>query len=299
MSLPVVFITNDKYTVPTYIALYSLLALNDEDTYDLFILTPVDFNDESKNLLQSIPAALNRTDTVSFIAMGNEFSDNYVVRDIPISTYYKLLIPWILSGYDKIIYCDSDVIFLESLSEVYVTDIEEFYVAGVHYKEYENSYFKKHLKEIGVDRNKYVNAGLLLINCEKIRQDFTKEAIVKASKVKYIYQDQDIINILFKNNILQLPNKYNCKANDIVINNRLDFNMIHYAGLKPWNDFTACWIEWWDVFRKTPIFDRDELNNIYVKILNIQGWDHREINISLSLPMRMLKRILAKILRRE
>lgn len=298
MSLPVVFISNNQYTIPTYTALYSLLALNESSTYDIYIITPGDFYEENRKLLQSLPLSLNRTDRLSFITMGNEFAGNYVVRNIPVSTYYKLLIPWLLSGHNKIVYCDSDVIFLEGLSEVFSTNVEDYYIAGVHYKEYEDSYFKNHLTEIGVDRSHYINAGLLVMNCKKIRTIFSKEQIIKVSKTEYLYQDQDIINILFKNHICHLAGKFNCKANDILINNKKEFNMIHYAGLKPWNDFTACWIEWWDVFKKTPIFNVRELNKLYVKILDIQGWDQQEISISLSRPIMILKRIMSKLLRK-
>ena len=95
---------------------------------------------------------------------------------------------------------------------------------------------------------------------------------------KYIFQDQDILNELFKDNIGKLPptfcfipsaylsdkgNKYaECYEHGIFtkteVNSLTEPAIIHYAGVKPWEDKTTKMSdEWFIIYDK--LFDRREL----------------------------------------
>jgi lipopolysaccharide biosynthesis glycosyltransferase len=63
---------------------------------------------------------------------------------------------------------------------------------------------------ISIDKNSYINSGVVLFNLDKIRKEKKeKELDNYVNNNKLFYPDQDTINVVFKNNILFLNNKYN------------------------------------------------------------------------------------------
>ena len=64
--------------------------------------------------------------------------------------------------------------------------------------------------EININKNEYINSGVLLLNLKKIREDNkTKELDEYINNHSLFYPDQDAINVIFKDKILFLDNKYN------------------------------------------------------------------------------------------
>ena len=63
---------------------------------------------------------------------------------------------------------------------------------------------------IDVDKEHYINSGVCLFNLEKIRKDnITKKLDEYVNTNKLFYPDQDTLNVIFKDKILFLNNKYN------------------------------------------------------------------------------------------
>ena len=70
----------------------------------------------------------------------------------------------------------------------------------------------EHNIDLDVDGKTYINAGVLLINIEKYKELTTPTKInnyIKKNKDTLKYQDQDVINRMFKNKIKYLDNKFN------------------------------------------------------------------------------------------
>ena len=158
---------------------------------------------------------------------------------VGIETYYRLFAPFILpKELDKVLYLDVDLICMDSIEGLYNEELGENYFVGCEDK----CITKKDLDRLGLPEDyKYINAGVVLINLKKMRENFTAQKLVdmviEQSKVLE-YLDQDFINKNFCKEIKVISNKYNwlvktCKYKDMPYKPAI----LHYAGgNKPWHD---------------------------------------------------------------
>ena len=91
-----------------------------------------------------------------------------------------------------------------------------------------------------VDR-KYINAGVLLLNIPKMREEKIYEKLCETtiSLGKQIqFQDQDIINIVCRGRVKELPERYNFTTENAIKHpqERDKAVIVHYTGrAKPWS----------------------------------------------------------------
>lgn len=158
---------------------------------------------------------------------------------VGIETYYRLFAPFILpKELDKILYLDVDLICMGDLSGLYQEELGDNYFVGCEDK----GIGIEDLSRLNLPLDyHYINAGVILINLKKMREDFTAQKIVdmvleQSKDLKYL--DQDFINKNFSNKIKVVSNKYNwlvktCKYKDMPYRPII----LHYAGSnKPWHD---------------------------------------------------------------
>lgn len=129
-----------------------------------------------------------------------------ILNHLSVATYFRHFAPLLLKDVSKAIYLDSDILVLDNLSSLLNIDITPFeYVKGV-----EDAVSEKKMKIW--DINRYINAGVLLMNLDYVRKN-TEEFY---DKIKYFYAqygdktlsgDQDMLNFMFKPNYI--PIKYN------------------------------------------------------------------------------------------
>ena len=120
--------------------------------------------------------------------------------------------PSILPHIDKVIYTDLDVINLADLSEMYNIKFKEkmYYCATLDYH-----FMIDEIKQFGININKYINSGILLINLKEIRNDGIEKKIREfVSTHELTFADQTAINAVCNNNIQILPYKYGLFATD-------------------------------------------------------------------------------------
>lgn len=165
---------------------------------------------------------------------------------------------------DRILYLDADMITTGSLSELYNIDFENNIWVACR----DNGIQIKDLERLGLPADyKYINSGMLLINLEKLRNNYTEKDIIQMiydNQSVLIYPDQDFINKIFKDDIKIVDNKYNLVAKDIGYKKLEEKPLIiHFAGsVKPWQD---------DVSR----FEIEYLEPYY-EIMRLQGENKKE-----------------------
>lgn len=125
------------------------------------------------------------------------------------TTNFKLLLPEIFpeeSG--RILYVDSDTVVTASLRPLLSWDLKGNPLAMVY-----DSLGKKHALKIGLTADDaYFNAGVILIDIEKWREQKCTEKIVQYTQTirsHFMSPDQDLLNIVLKGKIEVLPPKYN------------------------------------------------------------------------------------------
>ncbi len=270
--IPIVFAFDNNMEMPAGVAISSLLLNADKDTfYDIFILhaVDVDFSHSMINRLKEFFPHCN----ITFRIVEESFEGALEVRGITKAAYYRLLIPKLVPEYDKILYSDVDVIFRQDLSDFYETPLVDCLVAGVNTSSVLDIEQFKYIRKIGIDPSSgYINSGSLVINSRLLLKEDKLSVFMKHIEKQYLFQDQDIINIVCCNRIKFFPLSFNLTVNhyDAIVcdykssktqlpeNEKylaLKRGTIHYNGAKPWNEVCLNMDIWWDYYRKSIFFD--------------------------------------------
>lgn len=177
-------------------------------------------------------------------------------------TYFRLSIPESICC-DKIIYLDNDVIIRKDITELWEYNISGYYAAGVLAPWYVlEANHDEYGRLSGIqDMTGYVNAGVLLLNLRKIREDGLAPLLKNEAFQKYPSQDQDIINKFLGSKMLHLPYKFNLMTKYAswdeerlktlfgekeFLEARNSPVIIHYAdSIKPWNSRNSPYASEW------------------------------------------------------
>ncbi len=280
--IPIVFITDYNFSIPTAVAISSLIANKKKETFYKISIISADLNKDIEDKLYSFSE--NENITVNIVRVNEDKYQMFHRKGHHVSStaLYKFEIPNLLPEYDKIIYLDGDILVKNDLSELYNLELNNYYVGAVRDMTAEVSY-KIHAK-IPVDE--YLNAGVMILNLKKIREDNLTDRAIETLYERghdYVCGDQDVFNFVFKENVLWLNPEYNAMIYNLVlenytierINQFYDTNYISIEQLiknasiihltnrkKPWhNKFTFMNKEWFEYFRKSPFKDLTELDN--------------------------------------
>ena len=181
-----------------------------------------------------------------------EIDDN-VMKDVPVAmlskeTYYRLMAPRLLpENLDRILYLDIDMIVTGNIRKIYEADFGNKLFMAVPDTSVGLEPLKKklHMKKNSV----YINAGVLLMNLEKLRQEFDLEEALEFARKhpdRVPNCDQDVINGLYNERIGHLEWDYNYEARFHSLRDILSYpfqcrrlqkkiKIIHYMGAdKPW-----------------------------------------------------------------
>ena len=171
----------------------------------------------------------------------NDLCEKLPLRDYySNTTYYRMFIADMYPELDKAIYIDSDTVVTGDISELYGYDITEYDVAACHEQamvqaDVYGTYVEKCL---GIDRNAYFNAGILLINCKKFREKKVLEDFVRLLGIYdfRVTQDEDYLNIICRDHVLWLPQTWNTEMFGELLYPIEEANIVHYIMTsKPWH----------------------------------------------------------------
>ncbi|MCL1945939.1 MAG: hypothetical protein FWF51_02135 [Chitinivibrionia bacterium] len=223
-AIPVVLCANDDFAPYLAVMLQSLLDKTNPQRKYHFIIFQRDFSLKTKECLSN--------QTSKFPNCAIDFFDvSCAAGEIPIPTmlprfsvdmYSRLLIPYWLDKYKKVIYLDSDMIAKADIADLYDLDIFPFCIGavidplGVCKK---NKFCNFHLEIGGAFANldnwsRYFNSGVLVFDTEKFREkisyrDLFRFAIYYSNRYKRRCNDQDVLNIIVKEDYFVLPSEYN------------------------------------------------------------------------------------------
>lgn len=201
----------DNYYIPYCATTIASIIDNNQAERITFHLFVDEITDANRVMMQEWFVKQDGKDILFYDLSEDDFKD-FPVGDayINLTTYFRLVIQDKLPDIDKVIYLDCDTIVNGSLKELWNTEMGDYAVAGVRDRVNDSIRLYNRLRYPMHDG--YVNAGVLLINLIKWREfhvfDRAKE-IAKAMPEALKNHDQDIINILFHDNKLMLPFRYN------------------------------------------------------------------------------------------
>lgn len=260
--IPIVFISDENFVMQTHIAIRSLIlnkAVNTE--YDIYVVLAECSESKKKELkvLETEQVKVNFIDTSL-----EEFRDIKQLAHIPIACLLKFKVCDFIKNYDKIIYLDGDIYVRGDLTKLYNCDIQEYYAAAV-----------PSLETI-FNHEKRINAGIMLFNAKKMRDDCMSNQLIAVRKElgDRGSMDQQTFNLLMSEQMTTLPCEYNCIPHKIIgaeknvykiedLNKLYQKNyknkkemvdkaiIIHYAtGGKPWRyTYIPCSKEWYECYK--------------------------------------------------
>lgn len=255
-NIPIVFSADEKYLFPACVAIYSLLKNAENKELEIYILTDCRYSDEGliciSKLQNTFPMA-----GIQIISIERALFKDAVIKSnyISLATMYRLKLSSILKDDSYCLYIDTDVLVLGDIGELIEIDIRDYFCAGVLDNEAQIGVTQK--KELQIpDMYSYVNAGVLLMNLELMREVALEDAFMYAIDKGYPLQDQGIINKCCYGKIKLIDKKYNCYSRESRYPE--DVCILHFAGgpdVHPWenrktkND--SMWWEYADFFKDT------------------------------------------------
>lgn len=126
---------------------------------------------------------------------------------LPKASCLRLIIASLLNpGLSRIIYLDSDIMVTADLCELYRIDLRGLPIAAVQDEGMRPCYCDCN----GLNAGHYFNAGVLVIDMKQWSEPAQKALALFAKQgVRYPCLDQDVLNIVFKDNWLELDARWN------------------------------------------------------------------------------------------
>lgn len=240
----------------------------------------------SENRRRIEEMSTNANISVRVISLGSHsvFENASVNGYFSVETYFRLLLPFCLPDYEKIIWLDSDTLVQTDIAELFALDVKGNLVAATHdynamalINGMDSQYSDLCKKELGLSKpEQYFQAGVLVMNLSAFRDSFTESDIISLiSNTAYPYADQDILNQVCMNRVYWLDSRWDVVADvENCLSNVIKYwcseeilstyqrakekpYIIHYAGpTKPWHSPKYYMAErFWTVCRETSFYE--------------------------------------------
>lgn len=206
----ILYTLNDKF-VPQVSAGICSICENNKDFKEInFYLISDGITEENKNKLKDFVKGYGRNLTIK--ELGN--IKKYIDFEFDTTGWNQIVLARLIldiflpEEIDKILYLDGDTIVRGNLQELWNTNIEEYIIGA----SIEPNVDKKRKKNLGLEFKPYYNAGVLLINLKKWRNEKVGKKVLdyyKANKGKLFANDQDAINGALSEEIYTLSPTYN------------------------------------------------------------------------------------------
>lgn len=260
--IPIFYACDDNFVKYTIVSLKSMME-NASKNYKYAIhILHTDICKERQQIIHEMATehfAIHFEDVTDYL---KSIDDKLPLRDYySKTTYYRLFIAEMFPKYDKAIYIDSDTIVLGDISQLYTHTLGECYVGAAHDQAMvqEDTYGTYVEEVLGIDRNNYFNAGILLINCRKFREKKVLDQFVELLHVYnfVVTQDEDYLNLICKDNVLWLEQTWNIEVFGEICYPESDFQILHYIMVsKPWH-YEDCRFGqyFWKYAKMTAVYD--------------------------------------------
>lgn len=280
-TIPIFFTYNDNYAIPAIVAFYSLLNRAKENVFYKMYVLHRDISDENKELtFKSLEKFKNFE--LNFIKVSNFLEENWEQSNwgdnnknirFTQETLYRCFAAKFFPEFDRIIYSDVDVLFVDDISELYDINLDNKYIGTVKdaFLKYDKFNEIGHLRTDHYEKFKdtWFAGGIWVMNLKKIREDNLEKRmidIIKDNSIEKKWYDMDVMNIACDNKVEYIPLNYICYpfllehidnkdlnstySREELYDSLINPKIIHYAGMKPWNDKDMPFaIEWWTIFQ--------------------------------------------------
>ena len=165
-----------------------------------------------------------------------EIEGLFTSRGISHASWYRLFLGELLPTEVKhVLYLDADTVVVGSLEGLrdMLTDFSANHGSAI--RAVESSQRMDHFSQFQQVGNRYFNAGVLLVDVVKFRQETSAQQLADTAKrfgSKLRFHDQDVLNLHFGNDFVPLDSKYNTMRSTRISDSD---SIVHFVGpRKPW-----------------------------------------------------------------
>lgn len=263
-DMNIVFATSDLYSRPAVVTIKSLLMNNTKaDEINIYYIGN-GISETNQGIIRRLVEGYGRK--IEFIEMPESLNDiSGFIRTNVITYSYCYFQDILPPNVDKVLLLEGDTVVLGNIEELYNTDITDYYLAAAD--DLQSKYFKE---KIGIKSDSpYFNAGIILFNLKKWREDGITQKItrvIKSGKSKFMYEVQDEMNVCLEGHVKILPPEYNCTTSILLFSYK---NMCRYR----WPS-TKCSKEAFAKARKKPVIVHFTKNQIIQSRPWVSGCQH-------------------------
>ncbi len=203
-TVNVCFITDNNYTVPTAVAIQSLIEHRAKSTeYNIYIVA-VNLDKDKIKTFTKLACCKCRIQVVTTANIYDNINTTHLY--VSKAALLKFNLPNIFPKLNKVLYIDGDILVLDDLSDLFDTNINNKYAAAVADI---LDVMDGHNTKLGLSN--YFNSGVMLLNLKKMRDEKIPDKLIdyKINKDEGHFMDQDALNSVFDECIEYLPLKYN------------------------------------------------------------------------------------------
>jgi lipopolysaccharide biosynthesis glycosyltransferase len=202
---------DERYVPHSAAMIHSVLAHGDGADVHVHYLRgpafPAAVMDPLREMVEGAGAA------ISFPCIPDEDIAGMPTMDrIPSAMWYRIFLPELLPGVDRVLYLDADTIAVDSLRPLTEMDLSGCYVAAVT-NVLERHYLHRPAALGLRGPQTYFNSGVILMNLELMRRDGCTEALRECAigrRAELQWPDQDALNIVLGPRRRPLHPRWNC-----------------------------------------------------------------------------------------
>lgn len=239
--IPVFFAADDNYAPFIAVTLESILDNASKDyQYKFYILT-TNIREEFKSVLEKYNSEDVSVEFVSLTETVESVKEKFAIRDYySMATYYRFFIADMFPQYNKALYLDCDIAVLGDISELFNTNVRNFYLGAIPDESlFKYLPFSEYVeKALGVPAAEYFNAGIMVMNLAAFRKyDVLSQFVELMKKYKFrVAQDQDYLNVICKNKVKFIETGWNKGAIFTPGFDESTLKLVHYnLNRKPWH----------------------------------------------------------------
>ncbi len=284
-NIPIVLSVSDYYAPYASVVVRSIMdCASPENNYDILLMTK-DMSQLNRETMQSMVRDVPNV-SIRFVDMAPYLQNLVFATEahFTIESFFRIFIPYIFEKFDKIIYCDSDLVWLHDPAELYSIDLCNDLIASVidpiyiYNGKFLDPYWDRYNEDILhiPHDTPYVNTGVMLWNSADFRKLFSLPYVLQFTvDHQTLFCDQDVLNTLCCGAVHFLDPKWNnladstgrgeglkvifkeIKNGESYIEAREYPAVWHWADrIKPWNtDIVDRGFLFWVFARKSPFYE--------------------------------------------
>ncbi len=278
----IAYITDDSYAVATMASINSLVRNIGDGQFAVHVVA-IDLSSQNAAAMTSLESRNVRVDVVE---VENEFKEFRGIHSyISEAALFKFRLGTIFKDIGRLLYLDCDTLVYPGVADIFNTDISGVYAAVV--ADMPAMCQRQSHNQFGLAR--YFNSGVMYLNLEKMRAERLADKLEERWRADVnIGLDQDVLNVVFRENVKWLGLRYNCFA---TYKDRFSLEeiksffgadedelrhpaIIHITGrFKPWNDWSSGVFDEWARFAPAGAvarMARDRISALEQRLANLE-----------------------------